>query len=195
MRHLLAWLDSQGVPLVLLDASDQGQSLYERFGFRSFNHTYVMRRSGVLPVCQLAPHVKIVTTQNLDDLAEWDGDIFGGDRSRVLYALLDTLPGRAFLSRDEHGKVAGYLFAQERCIGPWAAAKPQDAEVLLQAALSLPYEGDVSVVIPEANLCGIDMLTSYGFRIVRANRHMGRGKDRTPIERSNIYGQTSLALG
>ena len=58
---------------------------------------------------------------------------------------------------------------------PWVVKCSQDAEVLLQAALSLPYARTVSVVVPEENRAVVELLSRHGFETVRVNRHMGRG--------------------
>jgi ribosomal protein S18 acetylase RimI-like enzyme len=195
MQHILAWLANRSVPLVLLDASDEGRPLYEKLGFNTCDSTYVMRRCDILPPNQLSPHAQIVTVQDPDVLFGYDRHVFGADRSRLLRALFNAFPGRVFLVRDERGLMAGYLFAQESRIGPWVAESPKYADILLQAALSLPYQGAVSLVVPEVNRDGIDLLRRSGFEIARINRHMGKGNSTSPIERRKIYGQTSLAVG
>ncbi len=196
MRHLLAWLDKQMAPLVLLDASEKGQPLYEKLGFLTSDYTHVFQHSGVGPSYPFPRHVQVMTFQDLNALVKYDRDVFGADRVRVLHDLLDTFPGRAFMVRDQQGRVTGYLFAQGNRIGPWVAQRPQDAEGLLQAALSLSYEGAISVVIPDLNQDGMVLLARYGFNRLRTNRHMGRGQGTSPtMARRKVYGQTSLALG
>lgn len=195
MEHLLAWLDRQRVPCVLLDASVAGQPLYEKLGFVAYNQVYVLQRRNGLSFHDHTPQVEPVSVQDLDELVKYDTDIFGADRGRVLHALLTTFPERAFMLRDDKGQITGYVSAQESRIGPWAMQRSQDAEALLRAALSLPYAGIVSVVVPEENRAAIELLSRHGFETVRVNRHMGRGSSARPRQRDRIYGQTSLALG
>jgi hypothetical protein len=97
--------------------------------------------------------------------------------------------------RDEGGQIAGYLFAQKRRIGPWVMRDTRDAEALLETALALPFEDTVSVVVPAVNLEAIELLQRYGFKPLRANRHMGRGPGEPPGQRQKIYAQTSLSIG
>jgi GNAT superfamily N-acetyltransferase len=113
----------------------------------------------------------------------------------LMQYLLATLPERAFMVRDNRGRVTGFIFAQRNRIGPWVAQCPQDVETLLRAALSLTYDGAVSVVAPEMNREGTALLKRYGFEIIRTTRHMGRGQSAPPLDRSKVYGLTSLALG
>ena len=65
----------------------------------------------------------------------------------------------------------------------------------VQAALALPYEGTVSVMVPSVNGEAMELLQHYGFEQVRTNRHMGKGIDSPPGQRQKIYAQTSLAVG
>lgn len=195
MQHLLAWLDGESVPCVVLDASDKGQPMYEKLGFLAYDRTHVFQHSRVLPSCAPEPHVQSVPVQNLDDLAKCAGDVFGADRSKALRALLAALPERAFMVRDNRGRATGFIFAQRNRIGPWVAQRPQDAATLLRAALSLTYDGTVSVFAPEMNQEGTALLKRYGFEIARTNRHMGRGQGGPPLDQSRIYGLTSFALG
>lgn len=195
MQFLLARLDQQHIPLVLLDASKVGQPLYEKLGFVAYDETLMLQRPGDFVMLDRPSHIQSLSIQELDELVQWDTTVFGANRRKVLQVLLTAFPERAFILRDETGQVAGYLFAQRNRIGPWVMRQPHDAEALLQAALALPYDEEVSAVVPAENQEAIELLHRYGFEQVRANRHMGRGLDELPGQRKNIYAQTSFAIG
>jgi predicted N-acetyltransferase YhbS len=195
MQYLLARLDQQGVPLVTLDASQAGRPLYEKLGFTTWDETLVFQRPGRPEWQDLPAHVQLLSVRELDELVQADTDVFGADRSKVLRVLLEAFPGCAFLQRDEHGRLAGYLFTQHNRIGPWVMLQPGNAEALLLAALGLPHAGLLSVTVPEANREAQELLLGHGFERVRANTHMGRGAGGPPGQRWKIYSQTSLAVG
>jgi GNAT superfamily N-acetyltransferase len=195
MVYLLSWLAQQNVPLVFLDASRAGQPLYEKLGFVPYDEVYVLQRRGEYHHNMLPPNVKLVAKRELNLLIKDDIKVFGADRSRMLYALLRAYPDRAFMAYGNHHRPSGYLFAQRNRIGPWVMQGLDNAEALLLAALSLPFRGDVSVVVPEPNLEGIDLLQRYEFKIVRVNRHMGRGIGVSLEQNSKIFGKASLSLG
>jgi predicted N-acetyltransferase YhbS len=195
MQFLLAELEKQHVPLVMLDSSRAGRSLYDKLGFIAYDETLVFRRERPVDKPGRSFHTPLLSVQALDEIEQLDAGVFGADRRKVLQILLDEYPGRVFLHRDEHGKVTGYLFAQKNRIGPWVMLQPGNAEILFLAALGLPYDGDVSVTVPAGNQEAIGLIQRYGFEQVRANRHMGRGAGGPPGQRQKVYSQTSLAVG
>ena len=141
MQHLLKWLDEKNIPQVQLDASEAGQPMYEKLGFVAQERVLMLQRQAGLPILELPRQVEIIHHSDLATLAETDAKIFGADRSRVFSALLQAYPERAFFSHDAHGRMTGYLFMQERRIGPWVMLEPDDEEALLHAALSLDFAG------------------------------------------------------
>jgi hypothetical protein len=195
MRHLLAWLEQQKVTQVILDASRAGQPLYEKLGFVAFDEVTILQRQGGFNPSAMPPNVHAISEGDLNRLVEGDTQAFGADRSRVLEGLLRAYAGRAFMVQDNHGRPSGYLFAQSRRIGPWVMQRPEHAEALLCAALSLPFQGDISVVVPEPNHAAIELLQDYEFKKVRVNQHMGRGSRAAPEQNHKIFGKASLAIG
>ncbi len=194
MQFLLAQLEQQ-VPIVWLDASEMGRPLYHQLGFIAYDETVTYQRRNNLTKDTRIPNIQAITVQELDEVVQWDRDIFGANRRKVLQALLDIFPQRAFLQRDADGQLTGYLFAQKNRIGPWVMLQNCHAEELLQAALALPYEGMFSVVVPAVNQEAVELIQCYGFERVRSNQHMGRHTENIPGKRQKIYAQTSLTAG
>lgn len=196
MERILEWLDGQGVTRVALDASPMGQSIYERLGFVPFDLVNIFQRQNGGSSFQPPTGVQHLSLQNLDLITATDKQAFGTDRSRLLSALLEVYPQRCFFLKDEQGNINGYLIAQERSIGPWVAQTKAEAESLLKAALSLPFDdGPVSVIVPDENFEATALLQNFGFEKIRMLRHMLRGSKRPAGQRENLYGQTSPSLG
>jgi predicted N-acetyltransferase YhbS len=195
MQRLLTWLDARGTPMALLDATEAGAPLYRRFGFVEDDQTHKFEHPGYHRSACRPAGVRLMQPGDVPAVIAFDTPIFGANRARVLRALLTEFPGRAFLIEDEVGQIGGYLFAQTRRLGPWVAKRPQDAEVLLQAALSLPYAGAPLVVVPGMNTTAIELVERFGFQLVAPHRHMRRGGASSPSRRVAIYGQASFALG
>jgi predicted N-acetyltransferase YhbS len=195
MQFLLAKLDGQKVPLVLLDASKAGRPLYEKLGFLPHDESLAFQRDNTTAL-KRPSQVQLMSVQDLDELTEWDATFFGANRRVVLQALLGAYPERAFMLKDKAGHPAGYLFAQKNRIGPWIVRQPNDAELLLRAALSVPYEEKVAVIVPAANQEAVDLLVRHGFEQRRPDHcHMIRGLGEHPGQRHRIHAQTSFAVG
>ncbi len=195
MEHVLAWLESQNVPLVTLDASKKGFPMYLKLGFSDMDETATFERQ-VEPVLALLPSgIQPVTLGDLDDLVEMDQPLFGADRRKVFQALLELYPSRAFLTRGMNGKISGFIFAQTNRIGPLVMAEDSGAEALLKAALTLPYENPVTVCVPSVNQRAVDLLQAAGFEKLRFGRHMAKGSGEVPGERIKVFAQTSMGAG
>ncbi len=196
MERIMAWLEARRCPVVMLDATDYGAPLYARLGFVEDDRTLVfVRESDSSPRAGRRAGVAAPRPADLPDLTRFDTPIFGADRHAVLASYLEDDPARAFVTRDPAGEITGYLFAQAHFLGPWVARLPEQAEILLAAALDLPFVSGPSVVVPAANAAAIALLERHGFRRQRTLLHMRHGGTAVPSRRAAIYGQASLAIG
>ena len=195
LQHMLDWAAGQGISYLRLDASEAGFPLYLRFGFEVLDQALMFRHPEFSPLSNYPQKVRLLKSKNIQALADFDTPIFGANRSGLFQALLTDFPERGFAVYDASGDMAGYLFAQSQRLGPWTARSPQDAEALLQAALTLTFRGAPVAIAPEANTAGSDLLERYGFRHEFSNRHMQRGWSDIPGQRTAIYGETSFAIG
>jgi len=195
MQRLLAWLDARGTPMELLDATEAGAPVYAHFGFVEEDLAYLFEHQPDTLAFDWPDGVHVLQAKDIQALCEFDTPIFGASRAAVLRALLTDFPGRAFAVHDEAGQISGYLFAQSQRIGPWAAKRRQDAQVLLRAAMSLSYQGMPLAIVPKMNEAAAELLEQFGFRFTRSCRHMRRGGSSIPSQRTLIYGQTSFAIG
>jgi GNAT superfamily N-acetyltransferase len=200
LEHLLHWLDTRQVPLTLLDASDMGATLYPQYGFAECGRTVQLRRTAIT-----APDAGEdagddrdaafpLTIDMLPLLAAFDMPFFGADRAAVLEHYYRAQEGRTFCTSESPPLPAGYIMARPAQVGPWVAATPADAEVLLRAALALPFEDGPVVNVPAENEDALALLARYGFTPQRALRHMYRGAQ-PPSPRTQIYGQASFTIG
>ena len=196
MEHLLEWLEQQGVTRVALDASPRGQPVYETLGFVVCDQVNIFQRQVGQPISQPPSGIQHLSHQNLDLITATDKQTFGTDRSRLFQVLLSAYPQRGFFLKDKQGYINGYLIAQEKNIGPWVSQTKADAELLLKAALSLPFDnGTISVIVPGKNSDATALLKNFGFERVRALQHMVQGSKTPAGQRQNVYGQASPSLG
>jgi predicted N-acetyltransferase YhbS len=194
LEKMLARLDEQDVPVVLLDATLSGKQLYLRAGFQIDDQVrqFVRQRETALP--SPSTHVRPLTPADIATIADADQTIFGARRELVLAAFLEDFPERSFVY-EENGIVLGFVIAQEQRIGPWTAHSLEAAQALLCAAMCLPFRAAPKVLIPTSNQAGAAMLVRHGFVLQNSLEHMRRGGESNPIQRERIYGQASYALG
>ncbi|MGB9585846.1 MAG: GNAT family N-acetyltransferase [Anaerolineales bacterium] len=194
-EHILDWIERNKIPLALLDATEAGAALYRQYGFNEVDQAcqYICVQSPT--VSHPSPLVNLATMQDIPELAEFDRPLFGANRMRVFQTYLKDYPERFFIKRDEQGRIRGYLLAQSSRLGAWAALTSDDAFDLVEAALSLPFEGELNVIAPAANPSVAQLLAQLGFRFERALPHMASKNEYINRHRDLIYGQISFAIG
>jgi GNAT superfamily N-acetyltransferase len=195
LERLLAWLQVWHCPVVILDASAMGQSLYAKLGFVEDDKVVQFVRDDTLALHPSASPASPAHAEDLPALVAFDTPIFGASRAHVLASYLAGDAGRAWLTRDNTGAVTGYLVVQERTLGPWVARSPADAEALLTRAVSRPVTLGLQALVPAANHAASTLLERYGFKVTRTLSHMRLGGTGSPVDRALIYGQASFALG
>jgi ribosomal protein S18 acetylase RimI-like enzyme len=195
MNHVLGMLENRGLPVVVLDASPKGRPLYTKLGFSGFDETLVYGLPENRGVVKLPESVQQISAADLDAICRMDAPVFGAGRAKVLRCLLDKFPGRGFLVRNADGAVSGFCFAQGNRIGPLVAGDGHQAEILLQAALSLGFGNQASIAVPAENKTAVNLLESYGFQHLRTNLHMVKGQSLPPGKREMVFAQASLAIG
>lgn len=194
LDEILSRLDEQGVPLVLLDATLSGKSLYLRAGFQIDDQVRQFVRHREISLPSPSSHIAPLTAKKIPSVVDNDQKIFGARRDKVLAAFLEDFPDRAFIY-EKDGHVQGFLIAQEQRIGPWTASNLEAAQALLQEAMRLPYASAPKVLIPTRNQAGAEMLVKHGFVLQNTLDHMRRGGESNPLVREMIFGQASYALG
>src|SRR5512146_2007429 len=143
----------------------------------------------------MADDARRMRPQDIADIAAFDTPIFGADRTRVIDAYLAMLPQRAIVIRDEENQISGYLFAQARRLGPWAARRIEDAETMLRAALTLSFDQLPDVVVPGRNEAGMRLLEPFGFTSDRSMLHLRLGGAPPIGRRSQLYGLATPGIG
>ncbi|MBW2366943.1 MAG: GNAT family N-acetyltransferase [Deltaproteobacteria bacterium] len=194
--HLLRWGGKIKTPLIYLDASDMGRGLYEQRGFKALDKS-IDYQINSMPDRLTIPNrygIRIIELSDLDDLVDFDKPFFGGNRREILKNMIRVSPPRGFIAF-ENCKISGYIIARSQEIGPWIAKTPDVAETLLQVALTLPYERNPSIVVPESNKMVINILKRHQFEKKAINTHMVLGSNQAISDRQSIFAQIGHGLG
>jgi len=151
-------LRGRGVQEVMLDASDQGQALYERLGFRPLYPMLTWMGNANTPPLPPRSTIRRATPDDLPALVALDGEIFGAERPAIIRRLLEDFPATSWV--DVAGAtLQGFLIAQPHPphatrLAPWMHRTPDGARDLLQTALhhldSQKFRLDTASTNPQA---------------------------------------------
>ena len=136
MRKALDYLREAGIATVKLDATPEGRTVYEAFGFES--ELLIERWMGVpLPA-------SVTDCRALDEVARpsvlaFDRQAFGADRAGLLNSLIAEACVEPLIATTTDGHLRGYALARSGTsavyIGPLISADERSAAVLLDGIL------------------------------------------------------------
>jgi len=184
LQHALEVADKRRIEAIKLDATDQGQPIYEKMGFRV--EQIVQRWSG-------APAVSVSTASRSAaslpaELAELDRNAFGTDRA----ALLEILAEESQLSLTSRGFLFHRAGLRASYLGPCVAESAADADLLIRAAL--PKAEHWYWDILATNKRAERLAAAFGFNVERKLRRMLRGKEQKQ-DNERIYAIAGFELG
>ena len=186
LMQALKLADERHIESVKLDATDQGQPLYEKFGFRREQSVERWWWSGAGVVVREG----VVNQTFKDDWRAVDLRAFGADRSELLAHLARknlplTLRSSYLFSRP--GRMSSYL-------GPCVSGAPETARALMERALETHVEGGWSMDLLCENAQAVALARTLGFTPKRHLTRMVRGKTHRGHEES-IYAIAGFELG
>ena len=178
--------DELGIASVKLDATEQGQPLYEKLGFRA---EQVVQRWEGKPSGQGCTDHAVADRISKMHLQE-DRTAFGADRSALLHKL----------SKQHHvfSKERAFLFTRpgrtHTYLGPCLAKSDLDARVLIEAALASESTNDFYWDVLAASTSAISFAHELAFTPKRQLLRMVRGHDLRADE-ARIYGLAGFEFG
>jgi GNAT superfamily N-acetyltransferase len=187
LTETLELADRMQIETVKLDATDQGQPLYEKLGFRPEQPVERWARAGSTDLPQLGLPSDASPSKNL-----WIDDhrAFGMDRSMLLQRLARrhapfSMARSYLLIRS--GRLTGY-------VGPCVADAPATARTLIGSALATASPGGWSWDLLPENVNAVALARELAFTPRRHLLRMVRGKDLRGKEDS-IYAIAGFELG
>jgi GNAT superfamily N-acetyltransferase len=174
------------VRTVKLDATPEGQTVYEGLGFEV--ESLIERYVGVAPVCVVdSSEVGGETKLNFEtssEMVELDRLVFGADRSRLIKSLIDNACVAPVLQRTADGRLSGYGLARRGTsadyVGPVIVMEAETAAPLLDRLLGQLPDQQIYVDLNSSFKTGKRVLTNRGFRKQRNLIRMSRGTKSTP---------------
>ena len=187
LMETLDLADRMGIDSVKLDATDQGQPLYETLGFRAEQPVERWWRRGAM---QLLPLRTASDAALLYDWKAGDAQAFGVDRSALLRTLATRRP--PLLAPDSYlltraGREISYL-------GPSVCDGAATARGLFQRALQTESPGGWYWDLMIENAHAVSIAQELGFVPKRHLLRMVRGRDLRGQEES-VYALAGFELG
>jgi GNAT superfamily N-acetyltransferase len=183
LKRALTLADHMSTETIKLDATDQGQPLYETFGFVSEQpvERWIRTGNGAVPSSNRA--------QSEEAWRNCDLPVFGADRSSLLRELAKrnspSLIDQSYLF-SRPGRVTAYL-------GPCVSDDPKTARQLVEGCIRNTDCGWSWDLFP-ANPDAVALAKDFGFSRQRRVTRMARGKKLRGKE-SAIYGIAGFELG
>lgn len=175
VEHALAWLDTQGVPTVRLDATPLGQPIYERLGFAP--EYEVGRWECVVAPCRSGRKVRPIRGQDVLAMLDLDARATGTPRRHLLAQLSSRQRADALTwGRPPAGFVLGRPGANAWHIGPLIAMRPEAGVALAEAALARHVGQRVFIDIPLQHSAACAWAAKVGLQLQRRWMRMTRGK-------------------
>lgn len=168
---------------VKLDATPAGRHIYVQLDFVDEYHISRMEHRGFSAGPPGAVSARPVTENDLRRIVEFDQEVFGANRERVLKSLYRRDQKFAFIS-EQDGVIKGYCFGRTghtfTHIGPVVARDPNSATGVLTAALIASSGRPVCVDVLHHSPEWSRWLASMGFAEQRPIIRMYRGNNDHP---------------
>lgn len=169
---------------IKLDATPAGRPVYLKFGFKDEYTLYRMTHPSVSKI-SLSPgspeadrvmsEAVQIRPEDLPELADFDKDVFGADRTSLIRHLYKNYPELAWLIR-ENNKITGFCLGRKGVnftqIGPVYASSEDHAKSLIRSAVNSIPGKPVVVDIQAAKTNTIKWLESWGFTSQRPFERM-----------------------
>jgi GNAT superfamily N-acetyltransferase len=189
-RYLMDWFAARGVRTVQLEATPEGQPLYERFGFRA-------RWESVTGVCQAPPDRDGTGTVSSASEADWPaiaalaGRAYGEGRDRLLQSLAALPETVETAVLKDRGRVVAFALRREGRLGPFCAEDDATAEDLARTLLRRAGPGTRVAI---GNPLHSDFWTALGVEIEPNDVRMWFG-DEPADEPAMLYAMLNGGIG
>jgi GNAT superfamily N-acetyltransferase len=186
LDRAVAYLEARRIPCIKLDATPQGEPLYERLGFKV---EYGIER------CVLRRTVTNVSSahwrsEDSSAVLAIDRDIFGADRSSVLRSIAIAAPELVVLA-PQGGSLEGYALGRKGSLadhlGPWIARNARAARELLWNFLERSRRDVILVDVLTDHPWARILANEKGFDLSRPLTRMYRGENRHPGRADLVY--------
>lgn len=182
MRKAMNYLIGLGVETIKLEAVPIIAELYHRLGFNTDFDSLRFKRINRKDNQSKELNVNSIRKKEITEIAHFDSEYFGANRTRVLCQLYEDNPELCFASRIK-SKIAGFIMCYKMetgyRIGPWICNPryPKTAEELVQKCLeTIETNAELYVGVPAVNEKAVKLLLNLEFGLYSRSIRMHFGK-------------------
>jgi ribosomal protein S18 acetylase RimI-like enzyme len=199
---LQAALDSlmqRGIRCIKLDATPQGQPLYERLGFQP-EWTFQRWETSGRTLPDVLPSFRTRRRRELDraEIAALDYRAFGADRWIMLRRIEDDI-SRGLVNESPRGRINGFGYARKGAkavyLGPIVAANQSAAAAIFKSLLHPLTNRRVFWDIPDHQTGTVELAHKLGFRPQRSLLRMWLGEHNVPGRPEWIHALAGPEIG
>lgn len=184
--------EAAGCRTLLLVATQAGQPLYEKHGFRVQTRYRIVEAPG-LGAGAPDPRIRPFRASDLEDVVALDAAGTGEDRAHLLRAF--AAPGTTRCLERDDGSLGGFVIRAPWGGGATIAPDPDDALAILQARrLAAAPQKRVRAGLIESNTTGLERLIAAGWTDSWQAPRLIRG-DMPAWQPNAIWGQFDHAVG
>ncbi|MCB1105311.1 MAG: GNAT family N-acetyltransferase [Opitutaceae bacterium] len=191
MENLLQEIENQG-RIAFLDATEMGEGLYRKLGFRDGPRLLRLRRESAATNAPkpTTAGLRPMRPADLEAVASLDHATFGLDRRELLENFLTRCPLSAWVAESAAGQIEGFVTARNgrlaTQLGPVVARDRGQAECLLQAALQ-SIDGPAILDVPAVDTAWLEAVKAVGFVVQRGFMRMTRGEHALATDWSRYF--------
>lgn len=199
LNRCLDYLRGRGVRCIKLDATPDGQRVYDGLGFKSEWTLKRWERAGVLARATVRDsRIRNWQGADLDAVERFDAKGVGVSRRRLIETLVEQSLG-ALVWEAEPGRIAGYglLRPGSRALhlGPVVAGAAEVATRLIEALIE--HSGGKKIIwdIPDQNTPAVKLAEQHGFIAQRPLTRMHLGQIGVPGDPQKVFGIAGPEVG
>jgi len=184
---------------VMLIATTEGKSLYEKMGFQEIDHVHKMISEKYIGTKESLEDffVDSFNSEGFQKIITMDKEAFGGRRSTFLKNRLEQ-SHQCLTVKNKENEIVGFgmsiLGPENLIFGPIVAPDTKSANLLVHE-LSQDYEGRIRIDVPSGKEFFLDSLIKSGFKEVRQPSLMSLNSHILSERDGKMYGIAAQVFG
>jgi ribosomal protein S18 acetylase RimI-like enzyme len=182
MSKAIDFLLQQGVQTIKLEAVPKISELYRKLGFIDEYGSLRFSKAVKKPNPRMKNSLTSIKKQNIHEIATFDKEFFGADRTKILASLFTENPQLCFASCDK-AIIDGFIMCRKAKngykVGPFVCnpENMQTADDLLQVCMNRLENTTLYIGVPETNKNTVDLLAKHSFTQYSKSVRMRLGQE------------------